>query len=123
MVAAAVVGILVSGGGGKARNGPPPHMPSGTTQDGFGNDNIQPPSVTFVYDAAKHVITFAWKGAAGSPVGLEFVYSINNAPLVGPTKALTVSVPARDPTAECISVGSLGTDGTRHLAGTVCGSA
>lgn len=122
VVAVAVVGILVSGGGGKGQKAAPPHTPSGTDQGGFGTADVQPPEVTSSYNAVKKVVTFTWKLTAGAATEVEFVYSINNATPVGPTKALTVSVPAKDPTTQCISVGSVGTDGVRHLADTVCGS-
>jgi serine/threonine protein kinase len=120
---AVVIAVMLlgstKGGNGSGDEGDTPSEPVGSNQAGFGSSTLAAPKVKPSYDALNRTLTFTWSAASAD--GQRYVYSLNGGAQVGPTTSTSISVRTTSPNAVCIVVGTVGSDGIRHLAAPVCG--
>jgi serine/threonine protein kinase len=121
VLAVVVIVLLVSSGGGNRPPGnQPPSTPVGSDQGGIGPNETSAPTVTSSYEEATQTLTFKWS-APGAPKGQYYSYAMNGGSMTRPTTATSLTLKTADPGGTCITVGSVGTDGTTQLAAPVCG--
>jgi serine/threonine protein kinase len=122
-VLAVIIAVLLLGksnGGNRPDGGSDtPSGPVGSNQAGFGSTAVVAPKVRTSYDTSTRTLTFTW--TAASATSRQYVYSLNGKAQVGPTSSTSIAVKTASPNTVCIVVGTVGSDGIRHLAAPVCG--